>query len=74
MQFKITYDDIKKLLGVFYNSPYQISAPYVDILHNLKDDLDTSFLTHLEAEKTLIATAEAQRNSANAGPVEVKAE
>ena len=35
MDFKISYEDAKKVLGVFYNSPYSLSAPYVVILDNL---------------------------------------
>lgn len=72
MQFTITYEDVKKLLGVFYNSPYQVSAPYVDIIHNMKGEDGQSFLHHLEVEKSIVA---AQQNpSPVAEPVEVKTE
>lgn len=72
MQFKINYEDVKRLLGIFYNSPYQVSAPYVELLHNLKDDNEGIFLTHLEQEKTLITAA--SQNTEASQPIEAKAE
>ena len=35
MNFTISYEDAKKILAVFYQSPYQVSAPYVAILDGL---------------------------------------
>lgn len=37
MEFVISYEDLKKVLGAFYNSPYKTSAPYVDMLHSLRE-------------------------------------
>lgn len=51
MDFKISYENAKKILGVFYNSPYQNVLPYVAILDNLKsDDCDLTLKQAVEAE------------------------
>lgn len=51
MDFKISYEDAKKILGVFYNSPYQNVLPYVAILDNLKSvDCDLTLKQAVEAE------------------------
>ncbi len=62
MEFVISYEDLKKVLGAFYNSSYKTAVPYVDMLHNLceKDgkltlkeriDLEVEALNKAEAEK-----------------------
>ena len=51
MDFKISYEDAKKILGVFYNSPYQNVLSYVAILDNLKCvDSDLTLKEAVEAE------------------------
>lgn len=63
MNFKISYEDTKKLLGLLYNNPYQAVAPYVEIIHNLPSEIEgegKSFLHYLEEEK---AALEAKLNS-----------
>lgn len=36
-KFYIEYEDIKKILAVFYNSAYKEVVHYVDIIHNAKE-------------------------------------
>jgi hypothetical protein len=49
--FLLNYDDAKKLLDVFYKSPYGVVHPYVEILHGLKEDISALTLKeHLELE------------------------
>jgi hypothetical protein len=51
MNFTISYEDAKKVLGVFYNSPYQNVLQYVAILDNLKCvDSDVTLKQAVEAE------------------------
>jgi len=51
MNFTISYEDAKKILGVFYNSPYQNVVPYVAILDNLKSiEADITLKQAVEAE------------------------
>lgn len=50
MYFKLSYDEAKKLLQVFYQSPYQISAPYVHILDNLLNEDALTLKKCIEAE------------------------
>lgn len=38
MTFKLSYENAKKLLSVFYGSPYQVSAPFVAMLDNLVNE------------------------------------
>jgi len=60
MDFKISYENAKKILSVFYNAPYAASAPYVAILDNLVvvDGTDTLRVT-IEKEHEAIKQAEA---------------
>ncbi len=75
MQFTISYEDVKKLIGVFYNSAYQVSAPYVDVLHNLKGEDGQSFLHHLDVERAVVAAQQAvPQAEAVAEPVEAHVE
>jgi hypothetical protein len=37
LSFSINYEDAKKLLEVFYNSPYKNVLPYVEIMHNMQE-------------------------------------
>lgn len=56
MNFKIAYDDIKKLLGLLYNNSYQVVAPYIEILHNLEAEGEgeiKKFINYFEAEKKI---------------------
>ncbi len=58
--FAISDEEAKKLLEVFYNSPYKNVLPYVEILHNMPKFGDSStffplatdmkFSTYLENE------------------------
>jgi hypothetical protein len=50
MNFKIPYEDAKKILSVFYQSPYQVSAPFVAILDGMKNDEDNTLRHCIEAE------------------------
>lgn len=50
MNFKLSYEDAKKILSVFYTSPYQVSAPYVAILDNIKNEDDHTLRQCIEAE------------------------
>lgn len=38
MDFKISYDYLKVLLNALYGSPYRNVAPYIEMLHNLKEE------------------------------------
>lgn len=38
MDFKISYDQLKALLSVFYNSQYNQALPFINMLHALKED------------------------------------
>lgn len=38
MNFKLSYENAKKLLSVFYSSPYNVSAPFVALLDNLQNE------------------------------------
>ena len=53
--FAIKGEDAKKLLEVFYNSPYKNVLSYVEILHNMREvneisSFDTTLKEHLEKE------------------------
>jgi len=59
MDFVISYEDAKKILGVFYNSPYQNVLPYVAILDNLKcSNADVTLKQAVEAEHEARIAAE----------------
>jgi len=51
MNFRISYEDAKKLLGVFYNSPYAVSAPFVMILDGLQNDEGITLKTCIDVER-----------------------
>ena len=55
--FLVNYEDAKKLLEVFYNSPYKNVLPYVEILHKMPeiDGLQGtfSFKERIEQSKVL---------------------
>ncbi len=38
MDFKISYEDAKKILSVFENSVYRQVIGYIEILHSLKEE------------------------------------
>lgn len=38
MSFKISFEDAKRILGVFYNCKYNEAIGYIEILHNLKEE------------------------------------
>jgi hypothetical protein len=53
--FAISDEEAKKLLEVFYNSPYKNVLPYVEILHNMREvneisSFDVTLKEHLEKE------------------------
>jgi len=50
MNFKLSYEEAKKILSVFYTSPYQVSAPFVAILDNIKNDEEMTLRQCIEAE------------------------
>lgn len=64
MKFSISYENAKKILEVFYNSPYLAALPYIEILHNMKQrmgpchDLHSTpiFKEKLDEEKSKAAT------------------
>jgi hypothetical protein len=51
MDFKISYEDAKKILGIFYNAPYRQVIEFVAILDNLKQiDGELTLKQMVEAE------------------------
>lgn len=64
MNYSLSYEDAKALLIVFYNSPYQVSAPFVEILHKMKAEDGSIFGDAIAAEKA------ATQAAANAAPSE----
>lgn len=50
MNFKLPYEEAKKLLHVFYQSPYQVSAPFVHMLDNLSNEEGVTLRQSIEAE------------------------
>lgn len=50
MDFKLSYEDAKKILSVFYTSPYQVSAPFVAILDNIQNEDGQTLRNCIEAE------------------------
>lgn len=38
MDFKISYEDLKVILNVFYGSPYRNAIQFIDMLHALKEE------------------------------------
>ncbi len=66
--FKIAYDDAKKLAGLLYNAPYQVSAPFCEILHNLvviSDSETHTFKHYIDEER--ITVEKPIETSANEG-------
>ena len=51
MNFKMSYEEAKAILAVFYQSPYQVSAPYVAILDNLLNEDGESLKACIDAER-----------------------
>jgi hypothetical protein len=55
MDFKISYEDAKKILAVFYTLPYRNAAAYVDLLQALQEaEGSLSLKDHIEAEVALL--------------------
>lgn len=55
LSFCIGYEDAKKLLEVFYSSPYKNVLPYIEIMHNMREinetsSFNTTLKEHLEKE------------------------
>ncbi len=50
MNFKIPYIEAKKILSVFFQSPYQVSAPYVAVLDALENEEGKTLRECIEAE------------------------
>jgi hypothetical protein len=64
MDFKLAYEDAKKLLNIFYQSPYQVSAPFVAILHEMNClGIEMNLKQALEAEE-VVKTQVPQENVA----------
>jgi hypothetical protein len=58
MAFTIEYEDLKKILSVFYNSPYRNVVNFVEILHNLKEiDSNLTLKQKIDIENALAAEA-----------------
>jgi hypothetical protein len=52
--FTLSYEDAKKILGVFYNSPYRNVAYFVDILHASKEEgTDITLKQKIDLENAL---------------------
>lgn len=57
MNFKIAYDDVKKLLGLLEANAYNVVVPYIQILHNLEAEGEgeiKKFISFLQEEKQAI--------------------
>jgi hypothetical protein len=55
VNFTLSYEDAKKLLHVFYHSPYQVAASYVDMLHALEEiGSSLTLKDHVDAEAQLL--------------------
>jgi hypothetical protein len=59
--FILSIANAKKLLEVFYNSPYHLSIPYVDMLHKLQEQ--NGNLTLKEYIDIEVETANKAQNS-----------
>jgi hypothetical protein len=61
MSFAIEYEDLKKLLNVFYNSPYRNVVGYIELLHNLKEtESDITLKEKIDLEIALAAKTATQ--------------
>ena len=58
MHFKLPFEDAKKLLSVFFQSTYQVSAPFVAILDNLQNDEGETLRQCIEKEIEAVKSAE----------------
>ncbi len=51
MNYSISYEDVKALYTIFFNSPYGVSAPFIELLHKLKAEDGSMFGDALAAER-----------------------
>lgn len=62
--FTISFEDAKKILSVFYNSPYRNVVGFVDILHAIKEEgTELSLKEKIDIENAIYASDAAQQNS-----------
>lgn len=62
--FIISFEDAKKILSVFYNSPYRNVVGFVDILHAIKEEgTELSLKEKIDIENAIYASDAAQQNS-----------
>ncbi len=62
MSFKISFEDAKRILSVFYNSKYNEAIGYIEILHNIKeDDSDLTLKEKIAVELALAKQIEAPK-------------
>lgn len=57
--FTLSYEDAKKILSVFYNSPYRNVVGYVEIMHGLKEEgTELTLKNKVDLENILAAQTE----------------